>query len=135
MSHFADAKATVIGVPLRGAGWEQQHEATLRAALIRDTALPTAFVCDADFRAARVLAVLQSFGVRCPDECSVIGVWNTPWSQITTPMLTTVSFVEEEIARLLLLLAEHPISDTPTQIAITPRLIERGSTGVVSNNQ
>jgi hypothetical protein len=125
----------VIGIPGPLDDWEAQHDRVLHRALTSGGPLPTAFVCDADFRAVRLLAVLRELGLRCPQDCSVVGAWNTPWCNLSTPPLTSVSLAEEELARLMVLLSQQPVPATPTELTVTPRLIERGSTIAIRDHE
>jgi len=92
-------------------------------------------VCDADFRAVRLLAMLRELGLRCPQDCSVVGAWNTPWCNLSTPSLTSVSLAEEELARLMVLLSQQPVPATPTELTVTPRLVERESTIAIHDHE
>lgn len=129
--HAGIAEEFVIGIPGPASEdeWEISYDATLRHFFSTLTDMPTAFVCDADFRAARLLAVMEEHGLRAPDDFSVVGLWNTPWCSITSPPLSSVSFSEEEVARLLVMLSQQPLPSSPVQLSVTPRLVERSSCG------
>ena len=52
--------------------------------------LPTAFVCNCDETAFRVISALKSKGVRVPEDISVVGYDNYTVSSICIPTITTV---------------------------------------------
>ncbi len=59
--------------------------------------LPTAFVCNCDETAFRVISALKSKGVRVPEDISVVGYDNYTVSSICIPTITTV---EVDIAKM-----------------------------------
>lgn len=121
----------VLGIPgpAKEEEWEVSYDAVLRHFLSSQSSIPTAFVCDADFRAARLLSVMKERGLHSPEDFSVVGLWNTPWCSITNPPLSSISFMEDEMAQLLVMLSQQPIPSAPVELAVTPRLIERASCG------
>jgi GntR family transcriptional regulator, arabinose operon transcriptional repressor len=121
----------VLGIPgpAKEDEWEVSYDAVLRHFLSSQPSIPTAFVCDADFRAARLLAVMEERGLHAPRDFSVVGLWNTPWCSITNPPLSSISFMEDEMAQLLVMLSQQPIPSAPVELAVTPRMIERASCG------
>jgi len=131
--HAGITEELVVGIPapLSEEEWEVSYDATLRRFLSTLSVLPTAFVCDADFRAARLLAVMEERGLTAPNDFSVVGVWNTPWCSITSPPLSSMSFSEDEIAHLLVILSQQPMPAVKVELSVTPRLIERVSSGRV----
>ena len=54
------------------------------------TNMPTAFVCNCDETAFRVISALKSKGVRVPEDISVVGYDNYTVSSICIPTITTV---------------------------------------------
>jgi DNA-binding LacI/PurR family transcriptional regulator len=62
--------------------------------------LPTALFCEADYMAISVIKSLTEFGIKVPDEVSVIGFDNIFESQVITPELTTVNVKKDRIALL-----------------------------------
>ena len=52
--------------------------------------MPTAFVCNSDETAFRVISALKSKGVRVPEDISVVGYDNYTVSSICIPTITTV---------------------------------------------
>ena len=61
---------------------------------------PTAVLCYNDMAAIGLLAAAQAAGVRVPDDLSIIGYDNIPFSAFTTPALTTVDQPKQTLGRL-----------------------------------
>lgn len=53
--------------------------------------MPTAFVCHCDMAAHYLLRTLETAGLSCPEDISLVSFDNTKLAQITTPPLTTVN--------------------------------------------
>ena len=74
---------------------------------------------------------MEERGLSAPGDFSVVGAWNTPWCSITSPPLSSMSFSEDEIAHLLVILSQQPMPAVKVELSVTPRLIERASSGRV----
>ena len=61
--------------------------------------MPTAFVCNCDLTAGRMVNKLKENGYRVPEDVSVIGFDNLPECQYSYPRLTSISQHLEEKAR------------------------------------
>lgn len=86
-----------------------------------------------DHIATSVVSVLHREGIRVPEDVSVIGRHDTPWSRECEPPLTTVSLNPDAIADAVLkLLAQGEDDSAGTQVLVPPLLIERASTAPVS---
>ena len=59
--------------------------------------MPTAFVCNCDETAFRVISALKTKGVRVPEDISVVGYDNYTVSSICIPTITTV---EVDLAKM-----------------------------------
>lgn len=105
----------------------EQGDTHLYDALIAMPERPTAFVCDADFRAAHLFRVCPQLGLRIPEDVSVVGIGNTPWCEMLNPPLTSVSLEESTLARLTMQLCRQTPPTGVTTLRIAPRLIERRS--------
>lgn len=93
--------------------------------------LPKAFFADNDTIAVGAIRALVEFGYRVPDDISVIGVDNIPYSAVCTPALTTVSISRKEIGNQALnLLMQRILNGTepPVRVEIQGELLERKST-------
>jgi substrate-binding family protein len=42
---------------------------------------PTAILGDIDWRSVEALKIIHELGLKVPDDISVMGIYNTPWSQ------------------------------------------------------
>ncbi len=60
--------------------------------------MPTAFVCNSDETAFRVISALKSKGVRVPEDISVVGYDNYTVSSICIPTITTVDVDLDKMA-------------------------------------
>lgn len=60
--------------------------------------MPTAFVCNSDETAFRVISALKSKDVRVPEDISVVGYDNYTVSNICIPAITTVEVDIEQMA-------------------------------------
>ena len=60
--------------------------------------MPTAFVCNSDETAFRVISALKSKGVRVPEDISVVGYDNYTVSSICIPTITTVEVDLDKMA-------------------------------------
>lgn len=62
--------------------------------------LPTAFFADDDMIALGAMKALQECGYKVPDEISIIGFDDLPYSEISTPRLTSLRVPKQEMGRL-----------------------------------
>lgn len=62
--------------------------------------LPTAFVCNCDETAFRLVKQLKEQGIQVPQDVSVIGFDNDIYAELCEPKLTTVAVNTEEIGKL-----------------------------------
>jgi LacI family transcriptional regulator len=97
--------------------------------LSRVGAPPTAVFVHNDPMAIGALDVLKRSGLRCPEDISIVGYNDNPYTDQIAPPLTTVRIHSYEIGReaanaCLRLLANEPVQD----ISIAPELIVRNST-------
>ena len=99
--------------------------------------LPTAVFIHNDETATGFLHGLASQGLRAPDDISVIGFDDMPYSAIFNPSLSTIRLPRREWGRLacrklLELLEDAPDANEP--VIIKPELIARASTGKPRNS-
>ena len=62
--------------------------------------MPTAFVCNCDETACRLISVLKENGYRVPEDISVTGFDNSVYSSISVPNITTVEVNAANMAEL-----------------------------------
>ncbi len=98
-------------------------------ALLQAANPPTGFIGDADFRMLAVIEAARELGLRIPEDVSVIGFNDTPWSRDYA--MTTLSNENETMAREAALLIGHRSMDRHIRrfIEVRPSLIERTSCG------
>ena len=90
----------------------------------------TAFFAVHDENAMLVMRTLQAMGYQIPEDFSVIGLDNSVHTPDHLPLLTTVAFPHEEVARLaaeLLIKQNHNPELSYGKLFVQSRLIERGS--------
>lgn len=78
--------------------------------------MPTAFVCNSDETAFRVISALKSKGVRIPEDISVVGYDNYTVSSICIPTITTVEVDLERMSSEAVDIMTKKLSD-PSYIA------------------
>lgn len=74
--------------------------------------MPTAFVCNCDETAFRVISALRSKGVRVPEDISVVGFDNYTVSNICIPTITTVEVDIKKMADVSVEIMEKKLLDT-----------------------
>jgi DNA-binding LacI/PurR family transcriptional regulator len=116
-------------------GWrpEQSYESTKQ--MLSRGNVATAMFCYSDSVAYGALRALAEAGVKVPQQISVIGVDDLPFSEYTYPPLTTVKWPGREIGQmgaetLLEMIDSKDVPFTPRQLLLNPELKARQSTGV-----
>ena len=69
---------------------DRDEKGILNSKISFPTDMPTAFVCNCDETAFRVISALKSKGIRVPEDISVVGYDNYTVSSICIPTITTV---------------------------------------------
>lgn len=92
--------------------------------------MPTAFVCNCDETAFRVISALKSKGVRVPEDISVVGYDNYTVSSICIPTITTIEVDIDKMASTAVELMAKKLDDpqySEGRRIISGRLIEKNS--------
>jgi LacI family transcriptional regulator len=93
--------------------------------------MPDAIYAVNDMVAIGIVNRFKDLGVKVPDEVAVVGIDNNLWSMVTTPQISSVSIMGEEVARLAAeLLLKRIQEQTPgdyERVQFEPRLIVRES--------
>jgi len=94
--------------------------------------LPTCLYADNDTIAIGTMKALKEFGYKIPQDISIIGMDDIPFSSICTPPLTTVRVQKEligktAVSQLMALLQNTEYKNAKTRI--TGQLVERASVG------
>lgn len=90
--------------------------------------LPTAFFADNDLVALGVMKALQERGHRVPEDISIVGFDDLPFSEISSPRLSTMKVPNTEMGKLAVRRAVELIEkrdDIITKTQVCTRLIER----------
>ena len=96
-------------------------------------ARPDAIFCTNDLLAVGALAALHDAGLDVPGDVALVGMDNTPLSELVWPPLTTVDLASAERARIAaeLLLERIEGSEVePRVVSVEPSLVVRASSGV-----
>lgn len=93
--------------------------------------LPTAFFADNDMIALGAMKALQEMGYRVPEDVSVVGFDDLPFSAISSPALTTLRVPNKEMGRIavrrLAELVEGIAADVVTKTQVCPKVIYRNT--------
>lgn len=95
----------------------------------------TAVICGTDTQALGVVLALKEMNLRVPEDVSVVGALNQPFSRMVQPTLTTVHVPAREMgvsageAVRSMLANTADVAPDPTVHVLKTRLIIRGSTG------
>ncbi|WP_298633100.1 LacI family DNA-binding transcriptional regulator [uncultured Umboniibacter sp.] len=105
-------------------------------ALIEEGRVPSAVFALNDEIAAGALFAARLYGLQIPEQLSITGFEDSPFSRQTWPRLTTAHQPNHDIARsagerLVKLICNSDLSDTPT-LSFQPKLVKRDSTSEVA---
>ncbi|MBQ1492778.1 MAG: LacI family DNA-binding transcriptional regulator [Blautia sp.] len=98
--------------------------------LQRGASLPTAFVADNDIIALGAMKAFSEFGIRIPEDVSIIGFDDLSYSSIANPPLTTLRVPKQEIGRMAVRRIRDKLNDTEKthlKIQVCTEFIERES--------
>lgn len=97
--------------------------------------LPTAFFADNDMIALGAIKALSDHGIRVPEDISVIGFDDLPFSSISAPPLTTLRVPKQEMGRVAVRRIAEIIKtgeDLCLKQQVLPAFIERKSVRTIS---
>jgi LacI family transcriptional regulator len=99
------------------------------ALLATRPALPTAYFADNDIIACGAMKALQASGYRIPEDVSLVGIDDMPFCELTTPRLSTVRVLKQEIGSLAVrrLMEKLAGDQTVVQIEVGSELVVRDS--------
>jgi DNA-binding LacI/PurR family transcriptional regulator len=80
-----------------------------------------------DYMGVHLFDAANALGVSVPGDLSVIGMYDTPWSQVLRPQLATIGFPIDLIARLAVACLTAGRPPAPRLIGVQGALLERGS--------
>jgi LacI family transcriptional regulator len=112
---------------------EQKDFSHLARQLLQEKSQPTAVFAATDLIAMKVYAAAAEAGLKVPDDVSVVGYADFPFSEDLVPALTTVRQVPYQIgcvaARILLdRILERATDASPQKVRLKPEAIIRRST-------
>lgn len=120
--------------------YKEEYTVTLRTSLNeayqdmlqyleKNPKLPTAFFADNDMIALGAMKALQEKGYRIPEDVSVAGFDDLPFSEISSPALTTLQVPNREMGKIavrrLAELIEGIAADAVTKTQVCPKIVYR----------
>ena len=114
--------------------WTKELSADATRKLLRMKNPPDAiFASTSDFSALGVLEVATQLGISVPDELGICGYSNEPFTEITSPSITTIDQYSFSMGKTIanLYFQEMEVADLdvePKVMSIKPKLIVRNST-------
>ena len=90
---------------------------------------PTAIFCNNDLTAIAIMYDLKQRGIRIPEDISIIGVDNNPFSYIIQPPLTSIDNSTAQIAKMATKILIEQITNNSNNVIsyVKPSLVERKS--------
>ena len=93
------------------------------------------FFADNDIIAVSCIRAFREWGVRIPEDISVIGFDDVPLSCVTSPRLSTVRVEKETLGRLAITLLrdrmDNPAADAPVKLSVGTSLCLRDSVRIL----
>ncbi len=109
---------------------DRDEQGVLFEKIVFPDEMPTAFVCNCDETAFRVISALKTKGVRIPEDISVVGYDNYTVSSICIPTITTVEVDLAKMAEASVGIMSKKLADPQYREGrriISGRLIEKES--------
>ena len=99
--------------------------------LKKNPKLPTAFFADNDMIALGAMKALQEMGYRIPEDVSIVGFDDLPFSEISWPSLTTLRVPNKEMGRMAVRrvaeLVDGIAMDAVTKTQVCPKIVYRNT--------
>lgn len=93
--------------------------------------LPTAFVCNCDDTACKMITLLQQNGINVPQDVSIVSFDNDVISKLCTPKLTTVDVNTDKMAskavEIIIDRIKNPVIENPILELIDGKIVYRDS--------
>ena len=143
IAHFAGTQSEQAAQELLRGFLDAVHEAGLRMEAspvfhsltelsnqLPNRLRPTAILAYSDAGALAVLDRVTALGLRVPEDISIVGFGDEPFSALLRPSLTTLRLAPELVALNALTLLESQLEgdEVPTRTLIPAKLVVRGST-------
>lgn len=128
------SKLGVAPAVVYGAEFTVEYGEIACRALLRDHPEVTAIVAANDMLAVGALRHLQTLGIRCPTDISIVGMNDMPFMDAIAPALTTIrtptaDLGKEAAAILAAMINGEPIENK--RVVLKPELVVRNSVGLV----
>lgn len=122
---YKDEYTVTVGTSLNGA-----YQGMLEY-LRKNPKLPTAYFADNDMIALGAMKALKEMGYRVPEDISIVGFDDLPFSEISTPALTTLRVPNREMGKMAVRrvseLIEGIASDAAIKIQVCPKIVYRNT--------
>jgi len=89
---------------------------------------PDAIMCSIDYSANRFIEAAKKLDIKIPADLAITGFFNTPWSEMSSPKITTVNFNLEDMATQITEMAVRPQAERKIAY-IKPEIIIKDSCG------
>ena len=110
---------------------EESANSKMKAFISEENELPTAIICGNDFMAIGVIKALNSFGIRVPEDISVVGFDDIHLAVDCEPQLTTIKQPINSMVQIacdyLFDIINHKNKNDLFQLRIEPELVIRSS--------
>lgn len=127
---YKDEYTITVGTSLNGAYQDMIDY------LKKNPKLPTAYFADNDMIALGAMKALREMGYRVPENISIVGFDDLPFSEISTPALTTLRVPNREMGKMAVRrvseLIEGIASDAVIKIQVCPKIVYRNTVKNIS---
>jgi LacI family transcriptional regulator len=133
---LAEAKLRIEAEYIQEARFDRDSGYEAAKRLLRMIPRPTAIFACNDLMALGVLSAAREFGLRCPDELSIVGFDNLDFAEFTAPALTTVHQSGYQLgttAARLLLERIQGLEQPPKTVILPTELKIRNSVACLSD--
>lgn len=116
---------------IRFGDYKMESGRKLMSDLLQLQELPTVVFAASDDMAVGALNVALDYGLRIPEDISIVGFDGSRIAEVVRPALTTIQQPMEELGRISLeslhMLIENPDTSVPTDLILPHQLVERES--------
>lgn len=112
--------------------------ADMKQYLANKPKLPTAFFADNDMIALGAMKALREAGILIPDQISIVGFDDLPFSEISTPRLSSLRVPKQDMGAMAvyrMMEMMHSQTRARTKILVCPEFVERDSVKDISMEQ
>lgn len=122
----AESLAGVTVIPFQASTYDDVNEVLARFRVLFEREKPDGVFTHADWLGSRILTDLQRRGTRVPDDVKVLGYFDTPWTMMTDPPMSSIT--TDPVAMVRAIRQLFDTKNFSERIIIKPRLVIREST-------